>query len=225
MPTFDDLTEKKEQLVRKPLDGSCFIAPTTADHIDVATLFSATAGSVGQIQTLPTGYIDLGLLNPDGMSFARETSTSDIMAFGRQTPVRSDVTADTTTLSVTAIETSLATIGFGTGATLLAGSRGTNGAVQIKKPPRPSAKEYHVLGVAVDQNPETGREIYICRYLPRGKVTAFGDQVFGGTDNPIAWNATITGQMDSEWGASESWLFGGPGWNDLLVDMGFTALT
>lgn len=223
MPSFDDLAEKKEALVRKPLDGSCFLSPTTADHIEADTLFDDTVGAtLGHLMTLPVGYQDLGLLNPDGMSIARESSTSDVMAFGRQTPVRSDIVSDVSSLSVTAIETNLRTIGFGTGATILPGSRGTNGALQIKKPPRPSAKEYHILSMAVDLT-EDG-EIYICRYFPRAKITAFGDQVFGGTDDPIGWNATVSGQFDSEWGASESWIFGGPGWNAILVEMGFTAL-
>jgi hypothetical protein len=220
VPTFDDLAEKKEQLVRKPLDGSCFRAALTAEHIDESNLFDTD----GSLLALPTGYQDLGLLNPDGMAFSRDINTSDVMAFGRQTPVRSDVTSDSTTLAVTAIETNLTTIELGTGATLLPGSRSTTtGALQIKKPPRPTPKQYHFLGVAVDLT-EDG-ELYVCRYLPKGKITGYGDQAFGGTDDPIGWNCTITSQFDGDFGASEAWLFGGPGWNALLVDMGFTAYT
>lgn len=221
MSNYDALATKKEQLIRKALDGSVFRAPLSADHIDVETLFDTD----GSLLALPTGWKDLGLLNTDGMPHSRDVNNSDISAFGRQTPARSDVTTDSDTLAITAIETKLETIELGTGATLTAASRSaTNGALEIRKPPRPTARQYHFLTLAVDLNQETGSEIYLGRYFPKGKITGYGDQAYAGED-AIGWNATITAQMDSEWGASSSWLFGGPGWIELLVDMGFTAYT
>jgi hypothetical protein len=65
-------------------------------------------------------------------------------------------------------------------------------------------------------------EIYIGRFLPRAKVTGYSEQSFGGGDDPISWGVTFTGYEDSTLGFSESWLFGGPGWNALLAEMGFT---
>lgn len=221
--TLADLRKAQEELVRKPLDGAVFRADVSAEHISITDLFDITAGSVGQLKPLPLGYEDQGLLSTDGFSFGREVSTSNISAFGRTTPVRSDVTGDTDTLNFVAIETNLQTISLGTGAVLTAGSRdSTSGALEIKKPNRPKARVYHWLSVAQDEN-EYG-EIYICRYLPRGKITGFGDQAFSGGDTPIGWNATITGENDSSWGSPGSWIFGGPGWNALLEKMGFTAL-
>lgn len=219
MATYDDLAEKQEELVRKPLDGSLFFSGLTDDTVDENTLF----GPAGALQELPTGWGDLGLLTPDGMGFSREVSNSDIMAFGRQTPVRSDITNDSTTLNFVAIETNLKTIGMATGATIAPGARSaTTGALMIRKPPRPTPKQYRVLAMAVD-NTEDG-EIIICRYLPKAKVTGFSDQSLGGTDNAIEWGATLTSQFDKELGFSEAWIFGGPGWNALLTKMGFTAL-
>lgn len=219
MATYDDLAEKQEELVRKPLDGSLFFAPLTADPIDDESLFATG----GVLQELPTAWGDLGLLTPDGMGFSREVSNSDIMAFGRQTPVRSDITNDTTTLNFVGIETNLKTIGMATGADITAASRNaTNGALMIRKPPRPTPRQYKVLSMAVD-NTDAG-EIIICRYLPKAKVTGFSDQALGGTDNAIEWGATLTSQFDKEEGFSEAWIFGGPGWNALLSKMGFTPL-
>lgn len=219
MATYDDLAVKKEELVRKPLDGSAFFAPLTAPLLTEETLF----GAGGVLQVLDEDYGDLGLLTPDGMGFSREVSNSDIMAFGRQTPVRSDITNDTTTLNVVALETNLRSIGMATGANITAGSRSaTSGALFIKKPPRPTPRQYRVLTIAVD-NTDAG-EIYIGRYLPKAKVTGFSDQAYGGTDNAIEWGTTLTSQFDKDAGYSEAWIFGGPGWNALLVEMGFTAL-
>lgn len=217
MALYDDLAVKQEELVRKPLDGSAFFAPLTSPTIDEDFV---TAG--GELAVLPDEFWgDLGLLTPDGMGFSREVANSDIMAFGRQTPVRSDITNDTTTLNIVAIETNLRTIGMATGANVLPDSRSaTTGALMIKKPPRPTPKQYRVFCLSVD-NTENG-EIYIGRYLPKAKVTGFSDQALGGTDNAIEWGTTLTSQFDKELGFSEAWLFGGPGWNYLLGKMGFT---
>lgn len=221
--TFADIRTAQEELVRKALDGAVFRANVSSPHISIADLFDTSAGKIGQLKPLPTGYEDQGLLSTDGFTLGREVSTSNIQAFGRTSPVRSDVTGDTDTLNFVAIETNRQTIELRTGAVLTPGSVDPiSGALEIKKPARPKARVYHWLSVAQDEN-EFG-EIYVCRYLPRGKISSYGDEVYGGGDTPIGTNATITGENDSTWGSPGSWLFGGPGWNGLLEKMGFTAL-
>lgn len=224
MATFDDLAVKKEQLVRRPMDGSAFFRPPgNAAVLDETTLFAATTGSL-QVLPVASGWGDLGLLTPDGMGFSREVTNSEIMAFGRQTAVRSDIVSDTTSLNIVAIETNLISIGLGTGANITKSSRNaTNGSLMIKKPPRPTAREYEVLTLAVD-NTDKG-PIYIGRYMPKAKVTGFSDQALGGTDNAIEWGTTLTSNFSAKHGFSEAWLFGGEGWKALLVDMGFDAVT
>lgn len=219
MPTLADVRKAQEELVRKALDGAVFRADVTAPHISATDLF----GPDGSLKVLPTGYADQGLLSTDGFSFSRDVSTSNTSAFGRTTPVRSDITGDTDTLNFVAIETNRQTIELGTGAVVAAGARDTaNGSLEIKKPVRPKSRVYHWLTVAQDEN-EFG-EIYVCRYLPRGKITAYGDQAFTSGDEPIGWSATVTGENDSTWGSPGSWLFGGPGWKAIVASMGFTAL-
>jgi hypothetical protein len=173
------------------------------------------------LKQLPSGMDDLGWLSTDGAAFSRDVSTSDVQSWGSVTPTRSDVTSDTSTMAVTAQETKLLTIGLATGADLAAISPDANtGEVRIEKPTRPASKHYRALSVAVDLG--DGGEIYVARYFPRAKVTNYAEQSFGGGDDPIAWGVTLTGEEDSTLGFSESWLFGGPGWNALLTDMGFT---
>lgn len=218
MATLADIRSAQEELVRKALDGAVFRAPTSAAHISAATLFDAD----GDLATLPVEYEDQGLLSSAGISFGREVSTSNTPAFGRTTPVRSDISGDTDTMNIVAIETNRQSIELGTGAVLLPGSRGVNGALEIKKPPRPKSRTYHFLSIAEDESDDG--PIYVCRYFPRGKITAYGDQAYTSGDDPIGWPATVTGENDSAWGSPASWIFGGPGWNAKLAAMGFTAL-
>ena len=221
---YDVLKQKQTELIRKALDGSVFTAGIDAPHLD-----SLTDAADSLLKPLPAGageslpWGDLGWLSSDGAQFSRDVSSSDITSWGSVSPTRSDVTADTSTLTVVAQETNIRTIGLSTGADMVsvvptAGS----GEVQIKKPSRPSSRFYRVLSLAVDQG-DAG-EIYIARYLPRAKVTGFGEQAFGGGDDPISWGVTFTGYEDAAVGFSESWIFGGPGWKALVEDMGFPAV-
>lgn len=214
-----DLRQQQDDLVRKVLDGALFRAEMSAPHISAETLFDAT----GEFTTLPEGWADIGLLNTDGMGHSRAVTTSDTPAFGRTSPVRSDVTTDVDTMSVVAIETKLSTIEMGTGAVILPGARSaTNGSLELKKPPRPSPRQYRWLSVAMDETPEG--PIYVCKYMPKGKIGSYGDQAMSVGDDAFGWPATVTGQIDEAWGASGSWIFGGPGWNARLEAMGFTPL-
>jgi hypothetical protein len=222
VPSYDALKNKKNELIRKALDGSAFIADATADPIETLTEATGTApNQVISLAALPADWDDLGFLSTDGMAFARDVSTSEVTSFGAVTPTRTDVVSDTTTLTVVAHETKLLTIGLATGADLAnIAPDALTGEVRIAKPVRPKSKHYRALSVAVDEG--DGGEIYVARFLPRAKVSSYAEQSFAQGDDPITWGVTLTGEVDSDLGFSEQWIFGGPGWNALLVDMGFT---
>lgn len=220
MPTYDDLQSKKSDLIRKALDGSCFAAGQNATPIERLT------GPTGELLALPTGtgvnaWGDVGYLTSDGMQQSRESSQSEVTSFGRQTPTRTDITADVTTVTISAQETNLRTIGMATGFDMATVRPLQGGEVVLRKPARPSPRIYRILNLAVDLN-DAG-EIYIARFYPRAKVTSFGEQPFGGGDDPILWPVTLTAEMDDDLGFSEAWHFGGPGWRAILDDMGFPA--
>lgn len=215
MATFADVQKLKTTLIRKAKSGSTFIAPITANPID-ETFVSAT----GALTALPTGYEDLGWLSNDGMSFARDVSTSDVTSFGSTTPTRSDVTSDTETVTVVAQETKLLTIGLATGVDSAAiKTPAASGAVMVRKPLAPVQKSYRLFCITKDEG-DAG-DIYIARFMPRAKVTNFAEQAYGGGDDPISWGVTLTGYADPVLGFATGYLFGGPGWNALLADMGF----
>jgi hypothetical protein len=220
--SYEALKNKQTELIRKALEGSVFLADVTADPIAELTTYTAGPPVTIDLTPLPTDWDDLGWLSNDGAQFSRDVSTSDVTSWGSVSPTRSDVTADTSTLTVVAQETKLLTIGLATGADLAGVTPDAqSGEVSIEKPARPSAKFHRVLALAVDLG-DAG-EIYIGRFMPRAKVTSYAEQSFGGGDDPISWGVTFTGYEDSTLGYSERWLFGGPGWQALLTDMGFGA--
>jgi len=214
---YDALKTKQNQLIRKSLDGSAIVARRTADPIE------AICGAGGLLLTPPAGYSDLGYLTGEGMAFGRDVSTSDITSFGSVTPTRSDITNDTTTVTINAQETKLLTLEMATGISIDPGDVSpTSGELILRKPPRPTAKYWQILCLAVDLS-EYG-EVYIARFFPNAKPTGFPEQAFADGDNAITWGTTMTAYLDDELGYSESWHFGGPGWNGMLADMGFTPL-
>lgn len=229
---YEALKNKQTELIRKALDGSVFLSSdlTAAGAID--TLTEWVAAVVGppaipahvELKALPVSYEDLGWLDTAGAQFSRDVASSEINSWGSVSPTRTDVTSDTTTLSVTAQETKLLTIGMATGADVSALEAAfQTGEVGISKPTRAKGRHYRALSLAVDQG-DAG-EIYLGRFLPRAKVTGYSEQSFGGGDEPITWGVTMTGEEDSDLGYSERWFFGGPGWLALLDEMGIDQAT
>jgi hypothetical protein len=227
MVSYDALKNKKMELIRKATDGSVFVADLSADPI--ANLTKYTAAVAGppavparvDLEELPDTWDDLGWLTGDGAQFARDVSSAETTSWGSNTPTRTDITSDTTTLTVVAQETKLLTIGLATGADLVNVVPAVNtGEVSIAKPAKPQGRHYRTLSLAVDSN-EHG-EIYIARFLPRAKVSNYAEQSFG-AEGEITWGVTLTGEVDSELGYSERYIFGGAGWKAILTDMGFPA--
>lgn len=211
---YATLRDKKTELIRKARDGSVFVAPMTSDPIT-----ALTTGVSADLAALPTGYEDLGWTNTDGVNYGRETEVSEVQSFGSVEPTRSDTTSDRITMAVTAQETKLLTLQLYTGADLsTALAAVTTGEFQIEKPARPGFRHYRVLGLFVDDTDDG--ELYIARFMPRARVTEFGEQIFQDGDDAIQYPLTWTGFEDSSEGYSHKWIFGGPGWLALLASMG-----
>ena len=142
---YDALKAKQTQLIRKALDGSVFLA-----SIDAPTITDLTDAADKLLKPLPIGgsmpWGDLGWLSSDGAQYSRDVSSSDITSWGSVSPTRSDVTADSSTLTVVAQETNIRSIGLSTGADMSAAVPNvTTGELKISKPSRPSSKFYRVL--------------------------------------------------------------------------------
>lgn len=216
---YSALRDKQNQLIRKARDGSIFVAPESAEPI-----VNLTTGATADLTPLPTGYSDLGFTSTDGASINRETESSQVRSFGSTEPTREDVTNDTVTLSVTAQETKLTTIGLYTGVDITnLRAALTTGELSIEKPNLPNPRYYRVLALYVDES--SFGEIYMAQFMPRGRITEFGEQTFGEGDDPVSYPLTFTAFRDSSLGYAHRWIFGGPGWLAMLADMGVTQAT
>lgn len=214
MAAWESLKSHQNTLIRKQLEGSTFIAPTTSAAV------SALTGADSSLNALPAGYNDLGWMSDDGAQFSSEVDASDVTSWGSVEPTRRDIVADITTLEVTLQETNKHTLGLYTGVDMTTVvPDATSGEVVVDKPDRPATRHWRVLTIGVDLS-DAG-EIYIARFLPRASVTDKADQAFNNQDDPTTWGVTMTAYMDSSLGYSERFFFGGPGWESLLGAMGF----
>lgn len=213
MPNYADLADKKSNLVRKSLTGSTFIAPST-----VANLGAITSTAAATLVDLPTGWEDLGWVTKDGNGFGRETEQSEVAAFGSQTPVRTDQISDILSMTVTAIETKLLTLGLYIGVdTSGIEAAAVTGETRIAKPQYAANYHYRVLGLFVDEIEEG--EIYMGRYFPYAKISERGEQTMADGDDPVSYPLTFRAEPDPVTGIDAEWIFGGPGWKALLASM------
>jgi hypothetical protein len=230
VPSYDSLKKLQNDLIRKASGGSLWLAPMTSDVID-AEPFAYSAAVTGppavphkvDLVALPAGYEDVGYLTDDGIAQENEVTESNVTSFQSVTPTRSDITSDVDSVSIVAQETKLLTIGLLTGAALTPASRNaTTGTLSIAKPERPVARHYRAFGLAVDGEGED--EFFIGRIYPKLKVTSKAAQNWAKGDDPITWGVTFTAFADATEGYSVRYVFGGLGWRNRLVEMGFTAL-
>lgn len=214
MAAWESLKNHQNTLIRKSLEGSTFIAPTTSAAI------TALTGADSSLNALPAGYNDLGWMSDDGAQYSADVEASDVTSWGAVEPTRRDIVSDVTTLEMSLQETNKHTIGLYTSVDMTAiVPDATSGEVAVSKPDRPPLRYWRVLTIGVDI--ADGGEIYIARFLPRASVTDKSDQAFNNGDDPMGWPVTMTAYMDSTLGYSERYFFGGPGWEALLGSMGF----
>lgn len=213
---FASLNVRKNELIRKAKEGTVFVDTMKSD-----VLTSITTGSDAQL-ALPPTLVEgaLGWFTEDGVSFSGDVQESNINSWGAVEPTRREITTDTTTISVTAQETSLITIGLYTGNDLDALKPDPEtGELVVTKPPRPRLRHFRVFALAVDEY--EGQEVYISRYLPRASVARAPEQTYTGGDTALTWGLTFTSSVDSDAGYSERYFFAGPGWKAMLEEAGF----
>lgn len=217
MAAYETIQNRKADLIRKAKEGSVFIDDMSSEIIE-----SITDGEESDLALPPTLVKrDLGWLTEDGVAFSGDVTESTINSWGATEPTRREVTSDTTTMSVTAQETNIVTIGLYTGNDMDAlKPNPTTGELIVTKPPRPRLRHFRALALSVDEY--EGQEIYIARYMPRATLARSPEQAFTGGDTALTWGLTFTSSLDSEAGYSERFFFGGPGWKALLEEMGFT---
>lgn len=217
--SYEDLKKKQSHLIRKALEGSVMLAP---DDAPVPT--ALTGGANADLLELPVGYIDIGwVTKADGATWPRSTDTSEVESWGSVEPTRVDITKETLGVKFTAQETNKPVLELYEGVDLTSVlPTAVTGEITFDRPSRPRIRYYRVLGLFVDGfGADT---IYVGKLLTRANVTEKEDQKWSDGDDPVQYGVTLNGNYDAVAGTACRYYFGGPGWRDLLEDMGFPAM-
>lgn len=216
--TFGASTSRNSDLIRKTLDAVVFVAP-----IATAAVTTLTAGTTGALQTLPTGYTDVGWMDAsNAVSIATGVTASPVDSFGSMYPTRSDITKMNQTVAITCQETKAITMGLYSQVDMTTiNSNTTSGEIAYSDPVRPSTLFYRLFVLWTDLS---GTDtIYGGLSFPRVSVTALADQkLMPGTD-ALVRGVTFTAYPDATLGYAKRNFYGGPGIKSRGTAMGFTA--
>lgn len=216
--TFAAVTNRNSDQLRKSLDAVVFVGPigsTTA----VSTL---TAGASSALQTLPTGYQDVGWMDAsNAVNLASGVTASPVDSFGSLYPTRSDITKMNKTVVITCQETRAVTMGLYSQVDMSAiNSNTTSGEIAYSDPVRPSTLFYRLFVLWTDLSGTDA--IYGGISFPRVSVTALADmKLTPGTDT-LDRGVTFTAYPDATLGYAQRNFLGGPGVKSRATVMGFT---
>lgn len=222
MPLFNDVTDHNDGLVRKALDTIVAVAPYST-----AAITSILDPTAGDLAALPTGYKMLGRLSEDGTSFARETEVSEIFGLGSTDPTRSDIRRAVKRASLTLLEVRKIGLELAQGVESLgeATSRvpATTGNVEVTwdEPESPTYPYLRMIAIARDIS--GAGEVYVARHALRCKVTSVGEEMWSDQDQAMTTPLTFTFYSDPTAGTPLRHFRGGPGYEEIVTDEGFTA--
>lgn len=218
MPTFDSLAAKQRGNVLKATTSALFVAPMSAPIVD-----SVYDEATGELLPLPSGYEPVGWVDgDDGITWGRETDTSEVIGHGSAFPVRTDITQDTTTVQCKFLEYNATTLGLAYSQSTKAVREGLNRAnrqVTVDTPLTPSKLNYRFLAIGRDRGGDEA--IYIVRHIPSATVSEYGEQVWNNEDSP-GFDVTLSAEPDDTAGFAVRTILCGPGLTDeRLTAMGF----
>ncbi|WP_461634958.1 hypothetical protein [Glutamicibacter soli] len=199
--------------VRKTLGAALFLAPEDAevpgDLVDATGLM---------VNSLPTGYLAVGLLSPDGINHERETDSEGVEALGHLAPVREDVTGDSRNITFTALETVRANVvALVEGITLP--EVAASGLVKYEVPDFPQNKFYRCVAITFDGS--TTEPWFESKFYPRVSVTSFPSEAWSKSD-ARAFEIGLKAYTDSELGYIKAEQKGGLGFKKNAAALGWT---
>jgi hypothetical protein len=203
MPTFDGVAQKDNSLIRKGLAVAIFVAPSDTPMPPRIT------DDNGDLLALDPVWRDLGWINEDGASWARETEVSDIYGVGAPEPLRSDVRRATKRLTVVALETNIVVLEQYLGMDLSAVGTYDGGESVIDEAVLPPFRYVKLLGIAKDTRGDG--EYYLGRGFPSCRVTEVAEEVWQDGDTANQRSLTFTAFQDTALGTASRYYLGGPG--------------
>lgn len=217
MADYTTLAHRQNQLIRKALQGSVFVAPYSAPPIT-----AMTTGASQDVNPLPAGYVDVGWIDKkNAVTWSAKVTTVETMSWGDVYASRRDITKIDSQLKFSMSETNKQSLqlylGVDLSATVLAP---LTRELQIAQPSRPSPIPYRVFGMFQDG---TGANAtYVGRFYPRAFVTDVTDQKWDDDADALMWDIGMTAMNDSVLGYPVLHMFGGPGWLAQLAASGFS---
>lgn len=221
MPSFAALAKRQGELIRKPLAG--IIAVANEDFV-LPPAFLLTETASATLLALDEDWEQLGWVSKsDGLTFSADTETSDVESWGALEPTRSDITRDVTSAQFTCQETNKKVLEMYYNVDLSAAvPTALTGEIAFNQATEPATTYRRMLFLSKDG--AGTKEIYIAKLMPRANVSAKSDQKWNSED-ALTYGMTVQAKVDDDAGYAVRHLFGGPGWKDNLVKMGFPALT
>lgn len=221
MPSFAALAKRQGELIRKPLAG--IIAVANEDFV-LPPAFLLTETASATLLALDEDWEQLGWVSKsDGLTFSADTETSDVESWGALEPTRSDITRDVTSAQFTCQETNKKVLEMYYNVDLSAAvPTALTGEIAFNQATEPATTYRRMLFLSKDG--AGTKEIYIAKLMPRANVSAKSDQNWNSED-ALTYGMTVQAKVDDDAGYAVRHLFGGPGWKNNLVKMGFPALT
>ena len=215
MPSFAEIKTAADNpaLVRKILEAVAFLAPEDADEIEALT------GVGGVLTAIPTTYLPVGMVTPDGYTFGRDTTSEDVEALGYASPVRTDITGATRTVGFTALEAYRRTLlELVYGLDLSTVEADVNGELTWDHPDRPMQRYYRLLVIGRDGG--GNREWFRGKFFPRVSISEFPEEVWSAAD-ASQYEITLSTFVDETIGTGERDFIAGTGSAANITAMGF----
>ena len=206
MPTFD--TQRQEfdsrALVRKIQKALAVLLPTSVELPE--SLFAAD-GSLLDLKAL--GGLPVGMVSPDGYTFTREVSSENITALGYASPVRSDNTEVTRSVSFTGLESARRhMLQLKYGQDLSGVTQSATGEIVFDEVDLPMGEEYRLLVIGSD-GPASENWI-LGKGYGRVKLASTGDETWG-QEGAVQQEYTLDVFTDDEIGSPVRHYIGGTG--------------
>lgn len=215
--TFAGLQARNADLIRKSLDAAVFVAPISAPPV-----LTLTANATADLQTLPTGYTDVGWMDKsNAVKIAAGITSSPVDSFGSIYPTRSDITKSTLTVALTLQETKAMTMGLYSQVNMAnINANSVSGEIAFSNPVRPSTLFYRLFILWTDLS--GADTIYGGMAFPRVSVTALSDMSLQDGETAMDRGVTFTAYPDATLGYAQRTFYGGPGILARGMAMGFT---
>jgi hypothetical protein len=218
MPDLETIDKKQAELIRKVQAAAVFVGPLSST---IPTAF--TTGATADLTALTAGYKPIGLVTKDdAYTWNRETDMAETTSHGRVDPTRRDVTSNVSSLSFSAQETNITNLELYHNVDLSTVTpTAVTGEVSFADPLAPASIRRRLISIGRDGIGTNA--IYLIRVMPMAMMSEPGEQTWS-DEGELVYPMTFTATPDDELGYAIRYHFGGPGWRNLLVKMGFPAL-